>query len=597
MPLVERCSTDEARTVTAARLEDCVADRLTNEIGSGRVVAALFSTFTFRREFFERVPLPLVTADGRRRGLLPITVLVDRTQFEGGGWGYEVVRAPGDRRWHAKFIAAMVQDNGEPRTVVAIGSGNLTHSGWERNLELFHVDSWSGWRLPDAVIAWLRKSWLRESAFAKWSREEGTGTRRRQYQSVLGSVDDPLWHQLDSVRRGFRWSDLHVVSPFGDVNDDEYETTDACGPFFDHALGLARSSNARLTVYLRSADEEGRRAYGDPALLKRVAKRVRLQLRAVPSDGDRLLHAKLLAARTEGTWSVLIGSPNATAPAFVTRHGNVELACEFRDVGKSLPSALLPKSRSIGLADVVPPKIAERKPRWECLESAIYIPRRKRIVLRWKKGHGPFDSRVLLQDRDLTANNVDLARIADRYLKTVPRGRTRLQYEADFMPIEVPDDEADLVPDAPEAAMTADDWLATLEGAATLGDELTRTDGGRGRNGKRIARDASQRFLWRERVVMLDQRLRGFAAALEDARTKREVDHLRRIAVSVWRAHDPDEPTLGNEFRAWRRWVRAGLWQALRSLDRRVTLFRPLVNLVARWKSKVPGSLKEFDIA
>lgn len=597
MSLGERCPTDEARTVTAARIEGCLADRLTDEIGSGCVVAALFSTFTFRREFFERVPLPLVSADGRRRGKLAITVIVDRTKFEGGGWGYEVVRAPGDRRWHAKFVAAMVEDNGEPRTVVAIGSGNLTRSGWERNLELFHVDSWSGWRLPEAVVAWLRKSWLRESAFARWSREKGTRTKRRQYQSVLGSIDDPLWHQLDSVRRGLRWSDLHVVSPFGDVNDDEDEATVACGPFFDHALGLARSGNARLTVYLRGADEEGRRAYGDPALLKRVGKRVRLQIRAVPSDGDRLLHAKLFAARTEGSWSVLMGSPNATAPAFVTRHGNVELACEFRDVGKSLPVGLLPKSRSIGLGDVVPPKIAEEKPRWECLQSAIYIPRHKRIVLRWKKGHGPFDSRVLLEDRDLTAKNVDLARIADRYLKTVPRGRTRVQYEADFVPIEVPDDEADLVQDAPEAAMTADDWLATLEGAGAPAEERTRTNGGSSRSSKRNSRDAYQRFLWRERVVMLDQRLRGFAASLEDARTNREVDHLRRIAASVWRAHDPDEPTLGSEFRAWRRWVRAGLWQVLRSLDRRVALSRPLVNLAARWKSKVPGSLREFDIA
>lgn len=96
---------------------------------------------------------------------------------------------------------------------------------------------------------------------------------------------------------------------------------------------------------------------------------------------------------------------------------------------------------------------------------------------------------------------------------------------------------------------------------------------------------------------MLDQRLRGFAASLKDARTKREVDHLRKIATSVWNAHDPDEPNLSYEFRAWRRWVRAGVWQALRSLDQRVALSRPLVNLAARWKSKVPGSLREFDIA
>ena len=35
--------------------ERCLADQLAEEIGGARVVAALFSTFTFRREFFERV--------------------------------------------------------------------------------------------------------------------------------------------------------------------------------------------------------------------------------------------------------------------------------------------------------------------------------------------------------------------------------------------------------------------------------------------------------------------------------------------------------------------------------------------------------------
>ena len=143
-------------------------DRLADAIGSSRVAAALFSTFTFGREFFERIPLPLITAEGRRRGLLPITLVVDRTQFEGSGWGYEVVRAPAGRRWHAKLVVVMVEEDGHPRTVVGIGSGNLTLSGWERNLELFHVDSWSGWTLPAAVIDWLTTTWLLPNHFADW---------------------------------------------------------------------------------------------------------------------------------------------------------------------------------------------------------------------------------------------------------------------------------------------------------------------------------------------------------------------------------------------------------------------------------------------
>lgn len=571
-------------------------DRLADVIGPGRVVAALFSTFTFRREFFEGGPLSLVTAEGRRRGFLPITVVVDPTQFEGSGWGYEVVRAPGGRRWHAKLIAVMIEEEGNRRTVVAIGSGNLTRSGWERNLELFHVDSWSGWRLPAAVIAWLRTPWLRASHFAKWAREVRLVTNRRNCKSVLGSIAEPLWRQLDFVHRGRRWSEAHIVSPFGDVDGDEVEAANGCGTFFDHVLNHAVMNGARMTVYLRETDTRGN-AYGDPGLLKRVGNRVKLQLRAVTPEGDCTLHAKLIAVRTSGNWSVVMGSPNATGPAFVTSGRNIELACEFPYVGRTLPPGLLPRSRAIRLADVVRPPTPKPKSRWECLESAIYEPRRKRIVLRWKNGHGPFDSRVLLADRELDSKNVDLRAIEDRFLKTLPLGTTTRKYEADYVPIDLPADEEDPRHDAASDRMTAEDWLATLDGSPALvespGNGARRT----GSAGRRGEGQNPNRFHWRERVVMLVAKLRGFTAAVDEALTRREVDHLRKIALGVWRSHNPNEGDLRTVDRAWRQWVRAGLWQVLHRLDRRVARWRPLSDLARHWKRAVPKHLREFNIA
>jgi hypothetical protein len=145
--------------------------------------------------------------------------------------------------------------------------------------------------------------------------------------------------------------------------------------------------------------------------------------------------------------------------------------------------------------------------------------------------------------------------------------------------------------------MTADDWLARLEFAGILGDEPTGQHGGGGRSGKKTAREDSPPFLWRDRVLMLRQRLCGFEAALDDAHTKREVNHLRKTAVGVWRSHEPDDPGLTTQLRAWRIWVRAGLWQVLHNIDRRDKLGRPLSKLAARWKRKVPIRLREFEIA
>jgi hypothetical protein len=574
-----------------------IADRLSDEVGADRVVAALFSTFTFRREFFERVPLPLFTLDGRKRGLLPVTVIVDRSQFEGNGWGYEAIRAPGDRLWHAKLVAVMTEQLGRRRTVLAIGSGNLTPSGWEHNMELFHLDAWWEWRLPEAVLEWLRSSWVRTSAFATWAKNVGVGAKARQYRSVLGSFGAPLWPQLDFARRAQRWSVMHVVSPFGDVDGEDIERASGCGPFFDHVVDCAASKTARMTVYLRAVDEVGNGAYGDAKLLARVSKRVNLKIRAVPVSNGRMLHAKLLAARTNGTWSIVLGSPNATGPAFVAPHGNVELACEFRNIEPALPRGLLPESRAIGLEQVVLPPAVDIKPRWECLESAVYEPSRRKIILRWKEGHGLFDSRVLLDGQDLDPKRVDLRLVADRFLETVPRRLVRRKYAPDFVPIDVPVDEPDVFNDALQEPMTPDDWLARLDAPACIND--LSSDGKRAKRSTNSQTKSSkcQGFRWRDRVAVLDARLRGLHAAISEARTKREIDHLRQTVRGIWGAHDPREPGLTSEARAWRRWVRAGLWQVLNRCDRRIALLRPLSQLADGWKRALPASLRVFYIA
>jgi hypothetical protein len=191
---------------------------------------------------------------------------------------------------------------------------------------------------------------------------------------------------------------------------------------------------------------------------------------------------------------------------------------------------------------------------------------------------------------------VDLAAVADRFLETLPVGPARRKYERDFVPIDVPDDEADLLDDTAPQAMTAEDWLARLDGVPMTHEPSSAGHARHARFGSRSDLRDSRRFQWRERVGMLDQKLRGFCAATDDAFTKREVDHLRKTAVGVWRAHDPNEPGRGSGDRGWRRWVRAGLWQVLDRLDKRRGLLRPLSGLAGRWKRAVPKVLREFDI-
>jgi hypothetical protein len=397
------------------------------------------------------------------------------------------------------------------------------------------------------------------------------------------------------------WSEAHIVSPFSDTVNDELEAMEACGPFFRHLLEHPRLSTARITVYLRGIDEAGKHAFGDRLALKRVSEHVALQIRAVPPEADRVLHAKLLAVRTDGVWSVLLGSPNATGPAFTNTHANIELGCEFRRIGKSLPTGLLPKnSRVISLEAVLRPHLPKTKARWKCLESATYIPHRKKIVLQWRVGHGLRDSRVLFNDRDLDPSNVDLRLVADRFLKTVPLDPKGGKYEPDFVPIGTPDDEPDPFYDTEPDELTADDWLEHLGSSAAVTKKNTgkRIRSPRGKREEKADKTDPERFEWRERVVMLDQRLHEFKTSIIEARANQEINHLLKTANGVWQSHDPDEPGLSHEVRAWRQWVRAGLWHVLQhNIDRRNRLRRRLSRLPKQWQSAVPKLLREFPVA
>src|SRR5690348_12965671 len=128
-------------------------EELTSLIASGRVHAAFFSTFTFGRRFFESKILPEITDEGARLGKIPISIIVDGNQYHGSGWGYQVIRPPPDRLWHAKLILVMLMDavTGWPRTVLGLGSANLTRTGWEDNAELFSFRTWNHWCVPKAL--------------------------------------------------------------------------------------------------------------------------------------------------------------------------------------------------------------------------------------------------------------------------------------------------------------------------------------------------------------------------------------------------------------------------------------------------------------
>jgi hypothetical protein len=266
---------------------------------------------------------------------------------------------------------------------------------------------------------------------------------------------------------------------------------------------------------------------------------------------------------------------------------------ELRRIGRSLPEDLLPRSRRISLEDLQNFRTIE-KSRWHCLNAAQY--RGGKIGLHWLEGHGFHDSRILFQGKEIRTNSValDLQRVEDRFLETVPRSRRNArQFEPGFVPIEMPAERVDLL-DRDGREMSPEDLLRLLDEKAL---EESMTDGRssiRTPEKGRVTEVDPARFPWHEKVVILDRQLRALRQRTRDAGSARELDATLELVERIWKRHDPKGPNLGVHERAWRRWVRGGLWHVFSSFDGRVRLWKPVRSLARRWERGVAKGLREF---
>ena len=577
-----------------------LVDRIKEGIGGGDVIAAFFSTFTFSREYFEQEVLNLIADEGRKRGLFPLTIVMDRSQYRGSGWGYDIIHHP-ERLWHAKFIALFVEEAGSGIrwTVLSIGSGNLTRAGWERNQELFLVHSWREWALPEAIHSWMQEPWLTKSEFGRWFQIQKNSIRgipKNQNAFISTSLKEPIWDQLSLLKGHRKWREAHVLAPFSDNFQDEEQFSGAKS-FFGNLIGRAHP-NANLHVYLRGVDSEGENVIAERGVFESLARKIRLHIHPVPPIEDRQLHAKLFAFRFGNAWSLAIGSPNATGAAMIAPNKNVELAWEFYPVKKWQMEKVIPKCKEVQLSKLYFEEPAYKsKRRWEALQSAVYLPKSKRLRIFWKTRFGPKNTKVLLDDKVINSLNIDIETSSSRFLETRPRILTDKKYEPGFTPIQLPIGYLDL-PTVKLKKLKPEEWLNLL-GSPLSVESAENAFASGPRNGagspKRLAK---HQYAWRDRIAGFSRSLKGLRETIKNARTPQSIYYVERVVKGVWTSHDPEKYGKHSTEFAWRRWVRAGLWQTMNDeCDGRIKNHRVLCDLVKKWSRKIDGVLKEFPIA
>jgi hypothetical protein len=577
-----------AQVIERRAIQEILSDRILG----GAVNAALFSTYTFNRDYFEDEILKgFLSERGLKRGQSPVTVLMDQEMFEGSRWGYDVHFYRGGRLWHPKITALFIAERIQAvrrRTVLLVGSGNLTPSGWETNLELFLALVWEGWSLPRVFESWIAKNGFASgSCFGRWYRRFSKGKPPRYVEDALLSSfsEMDIWNQWNWSGE---WSVAHVFAPFMDSPEDE-GSTDTASSYLQELTEFA-NRQARMHLYLNAAPDGG--AYGHWPTLNQLSKKLELRAYRV-IDGN--LHAKLQAVKAKGCWQILGGSPNPTANALLKatdKKGNVEVA--WQTTSSSLSGGILPKCEEVELKrrNFIMPKPIRRKKKWRALSRISYSPRTKKFHPRWIAHHGAWDTQVLLGESEIQLNapaKID----EERAVQTLPRDpRQNRGFAPDWVPIEFPPNESDDPILLKE--WTLDQILSLMAGRGALeepnaGITLSSTSSEPNREHRE---SPGLEFPWHSKVSALEMTVANMLEKIRGVESSREASFWLTLVERCMRIADPDEEDIGLLESSWREWVRARLCNSLLRLDKRRMYSSEFIAVALRWRRRVEPSLR-----
>ncbi len=365
-----------------------LGEAITERLAGRRVLAAVFTTYSFDPGFFELHVLPLLFARGFSKEdtvrivqldeelrSTPVAVYFDRGAVNPGRGGGSLGNHIGIRRastsgatkgcFHPKLILALVDDgDGAEALVAGALSANLTESGHWTNVECAWIDEVSG----DArcsyrddllgVLAAVRKEvkvpetkhdaldriieFLRTVEPAKQRTQSGRYLPRLFYgQAAFATF---LQSELRLTAETYH---LEVISPFFDDGRAMRELHAALAPKTTRVFlplgddGAAACAKPTFDA-IGGLENVAWARFVDPSYLRRSAKG--------PDDLRRTVHAKVyrLWSKADGQHRefVILGSVNLTGAAHSPRNsGNFEVAVVHESAQPLLRPLLAPIER------------------------------------------------------------------------------------------------------------------------------------------------------------------------------------------------------------------------------------------------------------
>ncbi len=319
----------------------------------GGFEASLFTTYSVYLPFYEEVVLRRLRGGGCRHNVILVdsaqcaqSLAVPETRPRYAGRDYTLVPIQCGGAFHPKLVLLL----GRTRSVIAVGSHNLTISGFGFNRELTNALEFNP-KKDGAEVRFARSAW---SAIRHWLQGGGSAVPREVHNAVSAmrnfapwlegeaapSLDDPTF--LAQWRGGpSLWSQLRPVLPAS------AKRVVIVGAFFDSRMRFVDEVHrnwptAKVVLGIEPA------TVSMPVTAK---ERDWLDIRDATElyRNGGYLHAKGLYIDTGGAGDVLaVGSANPSTPAWLGAAGNVNDEAIVVRLGNVARAA----ARDLGLAAV-----------------------------------------------------------------------------------------------------------------------------------------------------------------------------------------------------------------------------------------------------
>ncbi len=308
--------------------------------GNGQAREALFCSGNVDLGYFEHTVLSAAEATGAR-----VTVIGDARASNPDPWS---ARAAGIRYVHGlaapsaggTFHSKVMVVAGRERALVAIGSGDLSPTGWGRNKETWTVATADRESCPELVADLA--DWLRSlDGLCSLAPLAAGGISR------TAALLEELAVEADIVDTGHRLVHTSARPIIAQLPDGEVEHLLLYAPVHDERTAavqelIARLRPARVTLAVQS----GGRTVIQPTALRRVIAAAGIPVAVIEDAEERYRHETVIEALGPdgGRWA-LTGSPDLSARALLTparKGGNIEVAVVSRPTASLFPEAARP---------------------------------------------------------------------------------------------------------------------------------------------------------------------------------------------------------------------------------------------------------------